>query len=175
MYTSTTEISTSAAVSELRLVYGLVLLMFSLLNFTILGLCVLLLVDCDRNSSIESNAVFAFTTGWIIVIELALFLGILISAFVVLNSVLAILRFTDAFAKFELPVAAQISGVLKFCTSGAVSCFLGFEVKSQDQDELDLFLALNFTISHFHRSPTVPTHPFEAIFLSNNFWYNFRI
>jgi len=38
-------------------------------------------------STTESNSVFAFSTSWIVVIELALFLGFLISTFVVLNSV----------------------------------------------------------------------------------------
>jgi hypothetical protein len=86
-FTSITEISTSAAVSELRLVYGLVVTVFSVFDFSFFGLILILLLDIERNSSTESNSVFAFSTSWIVVIELALFLGFLISTFVVLNAV----------------------------------------------------------------------------------------
>lgn len=87
--TNPTEISTSSAVTELKLVYGVIALAFSLLNLAFIGLAFLLLCDLERNSSIESTTVLAFSTGWIILIELALFLGVLVSCIVVLFSVIS--------------------------------------------------------------------------------------
>jgi len=63
MFCNFTEISTSAAVTEIRMVYGLIAGAFSLMNLNFIGILFLSLIDAERNSAIEANAVFAFSTA----------------------------------------------------------------------------------------------------------------
>ena len=72
---------------ELRLAYLLVAVLFALLGYVLVGLLVVLLPDSETNASIESTIATYFATSWIIVIELALFLGVLSATSVVLFSV----------------------------------------------------------------------------------------
>lgn len=92
MTTNWTEITTSAAVFEIKVIYALLALFFSLLGYGFIGFFILILPDSETNTSIESTITTYFSTAWIIVIEFTLFFGILMSTIVVLFSVMQFLR-----------------------------------------------------------------------------------
>ena len=72
---------------ELRLAYTFIAIACSLFGLAFVGLFLLQIPDSETNATIESTIATYFVTSWIIVLELALFLGVLISTIVVLFSV----------------------------------------------------------------------------------------
>lgn len=86
LHTNFSEIATSSAVVELKIILLLISLLLILLNYNYIGLLVILLNETFINTSIESVISLYGSIGWIIIIEITLFCGFLITTWIILLS-----------------------------------------------------------------------------------------
>jgi hypothetical protein len=86
MYTTFTDIATSAAVIELRLIFAIIALAMLLVGTHCVCLAFFFLADSTSNVSIESVVAGYGAILWVILIEFLLFLGICTTTLLFLGS-----------------------------------------------------------------------------------------
>jgi hypothetical protein len=125
-YANHSDIATSGAVTELR---GVFLLSLTLFAGTVSGIAipvgffVVLFLDSMQNSSLESTIASYGTIGWVIIVEFTLFLGIFVTAIVVLISV-------SALTFYGFGSIAGTSGASSSFTPKGTVCSLAISIAS---------------------------------------------
>lgn len=87
IYPNFTDISTSAAVTEFRALLFVAGLLLLVIGYAHIGFFIVLLGESLQLSSIESTVATYGTVGWILLIEMTLFCGFLVTAYIVLMAV----------------------------------------------------------------------------------------